>query len=175
MRIERDAVRASWPLLLIEGVLGVTVGILVLAFPAFTILALSLMLGFTLLVQGVIQVALGVRGGGPGRWWAIAFGVLSLVAGILVLFHPGAGVVALAIGLLLWFVVIGINDLFRAATTSDHRGWNAAMGVLALLAAIVLIFSPGAALGTIAFLAGLGFLLRGGSEIGLALSVRRSA
>ena len=50
----------------------------------------------------------------------------------------------------------------------------AAASLLALVAAVILLFSPAAAVGTIAVLAGLGFLLRGGSEIGLALSLRRS-
>jgi uncharacterized membrane protein HdeD (DUF308 family) len=48
------------------------------------------------------------------------------------------------------------------------------MGVLALLAAVILLFNFTAAVGTVALLAGLGFLLRGASEIGLALSLRRS-
>ena len=39
---------------------------------------------------------------------------------------------------------------------------------------VILLFNLAAAAGTVAFLAGLGFLLRGGSEIGLALSLRRS-
>ena len=45
----------------------------------------------------------------------------------------------------------------------------------AVLAAVILLFSPGAAVGTIALLAGFGFLLRGASEIGLALSLRRAS
>lgn len=162
--------------MLVDGILGVLVGLFALVFPWVTVLALAILLGIGLLVSGVLQatVALRVQHGAPGRWWVVVFGVITALAGILVLFVPGTGVAVMVVGLLLFFLFAGINDLFVASRSREHRGWNIAMGALALLAAVILLFSPAAALGTIAVLAGLGFLLRGGSEIGLALSLRRS-
>jgi len=165
-----------WPWLVVDGVLGIIAGIIALAFPGATVVALAIVLGVVLLVQGIVEITAALRlgHGRPGRWWIGAFGVVMVLAGILVLAAPGAGVAVLVIGLLLWFVISGVNDLFVASVSRDHRGWNIAMGVLALLAAVFLLFSPGAAVYTIAFLAGLGFLLRGGAAIGLGLSLRRS-
>jgi uncharacterized membrane protein HdeD (DUF308 family) len=165
-----------WGWILADGILAVIVGIFALAAPGATVLLLALFLGFGLLISGIIEItaALRVQHGAPGRWWVVVFGVITLLAGIFVIFHPGAGVAILVVGLLLWFLFAGINDLFVAARSTEHRGWNIAMGVLALLAFVILLFNLAAAVGTVAFLAGLGFLLRGGSEIGLALSLRRS-
>lgn len=169
-------VAKRWGWVLADGILGVVVGLFALVFPGITVLALAILLGLTLVISGVIEatVALRVQHGAPGRWWILIFGVITALAGILVLFFPGTGVAVMVVGLLLWFLFVGINDLFVASRSSEHRGWNIAMGVLALVAAAILLFSPGAAVGTIAFLAGFGFLLRGASEVGLALSLRRS-
>ena len=165
-----------WGWILADGILGVIVGIFALAFPGATVLLLALFLGFGLVISGVIETtaALRVQHGAPGRWWVVIFGIITVLAGIFVIFHPGAGVVILVVGLLLWFLFAGINDLFVASRTAEHRGWNIAMGVLALLAFVILLFNLSAAIGTVALLAGLGFLLRGASEIGLALSLRRA-
>jgi uncharacterized membrane protein HdeD (DUF308 family) len=165
-----------WGWILADGILAVIVGLFALAAPGVTVLLLALFLGIGLLISGILEitVALRVQHGAPGRWWVVIFGVITLLAGIFVIFHPGTGVAILVVGLLLWFLFAGINDLFVASRSAEHRGWNIAMGVLALLAFVILLFNIAAAVGTIAFLAGLGFLLRGGSEIGLALSLRRS-
>jgi uncharacterized membrane protein HdeD (DUF308 family) len=68
-----------------------------------------------------------------------------------------------------------VNDLVAAASAREHRGWNIAMGIISLVAALVLLFSPGTAVGVIALFIALGFILRGGVAVGLALSMRRSA
>lgn len=169
-------VAKRWGWILADGIVGVIVGLVALVFPYATVVVLALFLGIGLVISGIIETttALRVQHGVPGRWWVVVFGVITALAGIFVIFHPGAGIVILVVGLLLWFLFAGINDLFVAARTSEHRGWNIAMGVLALLAAVILLFNVSAAVGTIALLAGLGFLLRGASEIGLALSLRRS-
>jgi uncharacterized membrane protein HdeD (DUF308 family) len=174
--ISPPEVARRWGWILADGILGIIVGLFALLFPGATVLVLALFLGFGLVISGIIEAtaALRVQHGAPGRWWVAIFGVITALAGIFVIFHPGAGVVILVAGLLLWFLFVGINDLFVAARTSEHRGWNIAMGVLALLAAVILLFNFTAAVGTVALLAGLGFLLRGASEIGLALSLRRS-
>ena len=174
--IDPPDVAKRWGWILADGILGVIIGLFALLFPGATVILLALFLGIGLVISGIIEVttALRVQHGAPGRWWVIVFGVITVLAGIFVIFRPGAGVAILVVGLLLWFLFAGINDLFVASRTSEHRGWNIAMGVLALLAFVILLFNLAAAIGTVALLAGLGFLLRGASEIGLALSLRRS-
>jgi uncharacterized membrane protein HdeD (DUF308 family) len=175
--IDQGQIARRWGWILADGILGVIVGIVALAFPGATVVLLAVFLGVALLISGILEIttAFRVQHGAPGRWWVVVFGVITAVAGLMVIFHPGAGVVVLVVGLLLWFLLAGVNDLLVAARSREHRGWNIAMGVLAILAALILLFSPGAGIGTIALLAGFGFLLRGASEIGLAMSLRRWA
>jgi uncharacterized membrane protein HdeD (DUF308 family) len=165
----------QWGWLAASGVIGILVGVVALFFPGATILTAAVFLGIGLVVQGIIEIAAAIRGGAGtiGRGWLVAFGVLALVAGVLVLFRPGAGVVILVWGLILWFVIAGVNDLVAAASIREHRGWNVAMGILSLIVALALLFSPGTAVGLLALFIALGFILRG--ALALALTMRRSA
>jgi uncharacterized membrane protein HdeD (DUF308 family) len=169
------AAARHWKWLIAEGVLGVIAGILAIAYPHVTVLVLALLLGVGLLLQGVLELVagFGIRSGTPGRGWLIAFGILSAVAGIICLVHPGAGVFAIIIGLTVWFAIAGINDLSMAFSGSENRGWNIAMGVLGILAAIILIVQPGLAIGTVAIIAGIFFIIRGVMDIALGMQLRR--
>jgi uncharacterized membrane protein HdeD (DUF308 family) len=167
----------QWGWLAASGVVGILIGVLALFFPGATIVSAAVFLGIGLVVQGIVEIAAAIRAGAgsTGRGWLVAFGVLALVAGVLVLFRPGAGVVVLVWGVILWFAVAGVNDLVAAASTRQHRGWNIAMGIISLIVALALLVSPGTAVGVLALFIALGFILRGALALGMALTMRRSA
>ncbi|WP_433782607.1 HdeD family acid-resistance protein [Actinomycetospora sp. CA-101289] len=125
----------QWGWVAASGVIGILIGVLALFFPGVTILAAAVFLGIGLVVQGIVEITAAIRGGtgATGRGWLVAFGVLALVAGVLVLFVPGTGVLVLVWGLILWFAVAGVNDLVAAASTREHRGWNIAMRIISLI------------------------------------------
>lgn len=172
--VARDS--RQWVLLAVDGALGIVVGIVALFLPGLAILTVAFLLGLGLLVQGVLQIVAALRAGtgATGRGWLLAFGVLALVAGVLVVFNPGSGILVLVYGLILWFVVAGVHDLL-AVSAGEHRVWSLVLGILSLVVAFVLLVSPATAVGVLALFVALGFLLRGGAELGLALSLRRLA
>jgi uncharacterized membrane protein HdeD (DUF308 family) len=167
----------QWGWLAAAGVLGIVVGVIALFFPGATILTAAVFLGIALVVQGIVEITAAIRAGAgaTGRGWLVAFGVLALVAGVLVVFNPGGGILVMVWGLILWFVIAGVNDLTAAFSSREHRGWNITMGIISLLAAILLLFSPGTAVGVLALFIALGFIFRGVAEVGLALTMRRGA
>ncbi|PVZ14813.1 HdeD family acid-resistance protein [Actinomycetospora cinnamomea] len=168
---------SGWGWVLASGILGVLVGVIALFFPGLAILSAAIVLGIVLIVQGALEIGVAWRAGtgSTGRGWLAAFGVLVLVAGILVLFRPGGGILVLVWGLILWFVLAGVHDLIIAGSQREHRVWNIVVGVLSLIVAFVLLVSPGTAVGVLALFIALGFLFRGAMDIGLALSMRRTA
>lgn len=168
---------SGWGWIMASGIIGLIVGVLALFLPVVTVLFAAIMLGIGLLIQGALEIGVAWRAetGSTGRGWLAAFGVLALLAGILVLFRPGAGVIALAWGLILWFIIVGVNDLIVAFSEREHRTWNIVLGVLSLVVALILLFSPSTAVGTIAIIIALGILLRGAADVGLALSMRRAS
>jgi uncharacterized membrane protein HdeD (DUF308 family) len=47
----------------------------------------------------------------PGRGWSIFVGVISLIAGIVVMASPFQSIITLAIVVGIWFVVIGVFEI----------------------------------------------------------------
>jgi uncharacterized membrane protein HdeD (DUF308 family) len=68
--------------------------------------------GITWIVQGVTALIAGIADAGQeGRGWWIAFGALSLIAGIVVTVTPVTSVTVLAVLLGVWFIVIGFFEI----------------------------------------------------------------
>jgi uncharacterized membrane protein HdeD (DUF308 family) len=110
-----DAPGGTRVLFALVGVLAFIVGIYALRHVNVTIAALALLLGIFWIVNGVIELftAIGHREI-PGRGWTIILALLSIVAGIVVLAYPDISLVALAIVLGVWLVVLGVIEIALA-------------------------------------------------------------
>jgi len=155
--------------LAVQGLIAVAVGVLAIAFPDVTVLALAFLLGTGLSVLGLVGIL--VRGRAPSyaRWRGTVFAVVSVVAGLLCLARPLVGVLAVLFGLVLWFFAVGVNDLVHAVLEHRHRVWNTVIGGVSLAVALALVTHPDAAVASVAVVAGLGFVVRGALDIGLAV------
>src|SRR3954447_11721807 len=102
-------------LLAVLGVLSFIVGLYALRHVAVTVTVLGLVLGIFWVVNGAMETfaALAYRGT-PSRGWTLAMGVLSILAGVVVLAYPGMSLVTLAVFLGLWLLVLGAMGLFMA-------------------------------------------------------------
>ncbi|MEJ3404123.1 DUF308 domain-containing protein [Rathayibacter sp. YIM 133350] len=103
---------------IILGVLYVIAGVLALfnvaGTAAFLAVFLGLLVGIAWIVEGVVTLA--QLGDAPSKGWAIFFAVLSIVAGIFLLFSPVWGAIVL-----FWFagislIVLGLMQIVRAFT-----------------------------------------------------------
>jgi uncharacterized membrane protein HdeD (DUF308 family) len=83
--------------LLFAGMLGLAVGIVTLAWPGITALALLVCIAVWALVRGVFEIvsAIQLRKVIDNEWWLVGSGVLSVLFGVVVLMAPGAGAIAL--------------------------------------------------------------------------------
>ena len=76
------------------------------------ILLLAIWIGIGFIFRGVATTISAISDPGlPGRAWSIFVGVISLLAGIVVLASPFASIVTLAIVVGVWFVVIGAFEI----------------------------------------------------------------
>lgn len=102
-------------LLALLGVLSFIVGLYALRNVLVTIAALALLLGIFWIVNGAVETftALSDRGM-QGRGWAIFMGLLSIVAGVVVLVYPGISLATLAIVLGFWLIVFGVMEIVAA-------------------------------------------------------------
>ena len=102
-------------LLALLGVLSFIVGLYALRNVLVTIAALALLLGIFWIVNGAVEVfaALSHRGM-QGRGWTIFMGLLSVVAGVVVLVYPAISLATLAVVLGFWLLVYGIMEIVLA-------------------------------------------------------------
>jgi uncharacterized membrane protein HdeD (DUF308 family) len=102
-------------LLAVLGLLSLIIGLYALRHVLITVLALALLLGIYWIISGVVELftALSQRGVADRGWTGIT-GVLSLIAGIVVLAYPGISLVALAIVVAVWLVVFGVLEIIFA-------------------------------------------------------------
>jgi uncharacterized membrane protein HdeD (DUF308 family) len=78
---------------LLGGVLGVVVGVLMIANPVAGALALTLLLGSFFLVGGFFRIAVAAAARVPHRGWGMLAGVVSVLLGVMVLGQwPGSAV-----------------------------------------------------------------------------------
>ena len=117
-------------LLALLGVLSFIIGIYALRHILVTIAALALLLGIFWIVNGAVETfnALSHRGM-PERGWTIFMGLLSVVAGLVVLVYPSISLLALAVVLGVWLLLFGIMEIvlaFRLRSLAGAAGRLAA-------------------------------------------------
>ncbi|WP_295123213.1 HdeD family acid-resistance protein [uncultured Leifsonia sp.] len=81
---------------------------------AFLAVFIGILVGIAWIVEGA--VALAQLGDSPSRGWSIFFGILSIIAGIVLLFSPLWGIVVLFILAGISLIVLGIVQIVRAIT-----------------------------------------------------------
>ncbi len=110
---------AHWWVLLLEGILGVVVGLAIFAWPGLSALTLAYLVGYWAIITGVLAIvtAFRVRAHVPGEWLYILYGVVSVIFGFIVLFAPATGLVYIVLMIAIYGFVIGATMIalaFRA-------------------------------------------------------------
>ena len=96
----------------IAGLLFIVIGVLLIRHLHLTRSIIGLVIGLTWIVQGLTALIGGISGGvREGRAWWIIFGVVSLIAGIVVVSAPASSLDVLAALLGIWFIVMGIFEI----------------------------------------------------------------
>jgi uncharacterized membrane protein HdeD (DUF308 family) len=96
----------------IAGLLFIVIGVVLIRHLHLTRSLIGLLIGITWIVQGLTALIGGISGGvREGRAWWIIFGVVSLIAGIVVAVTPASSLNVLAVLLGIWFVIMGIFEI----------------------------------------------------------------
>lgn len=94
-------------LLALIGVLALVAGVLVLRNLLQAVEVIAVLLGLFWLVGGILQIVVGFGSKTEHRGIEIIMGVLSAVAGLVVLLYPEISLVTLAVILGLWLMIFG--------------------------------------------------------------------
>ena len=108
--VRMNHAEGNWPWLLVEGVLGIIVGVITFVSPLATIVALAYLAGVWFVLTGALTIAsaLRIRGHVANEIFLILLGFLSLFAGVVIFFTPIWGVFALLWTFCVYAILAGI-------------------------------------------------------------------
>lgn len=99
----------------IAALLFIVTGVILVRHLQLSVAIIGLVVGLTWIVQGVSLLLVGAtRGPRTGGGWSLFFGVISLIAGIVVVSTPVASVTVLAVLTGIWFIIMGLMETFGA-------------------------------------------------------------
>lgn len=98
---------------LIIGILGVIVGFALLREPFQSVIVMAFVIGIYWVAHGIMELV-GAFSNKDGRNWAIFFGIVSIVAGFIILEYPISSIATLALVVGIWLVVLGVMEIFAA-------------------------------------------------------------
>ena len=103
-------------ILVLEALVGIGIGILTIAKPAATALALLYYIGIWAIITGVLEVvaAIRLRKEITGEFWLGLAGVLSIAFGVVLFVAPGPGALAIAVWTGAYALIFGVMLLFLA-------------------------------------------------------------
>ncbi len=175
-----NSLHAHWRLFLTEGIVLVVLGILAVVVPPIATIALEILIGWLLLLSGVVGLVTTLRmRSAPGFSWSLLSAILGIVAGVILLRWPLSGAVSLTLILTVFLTIEGIASIFFAF---EHRreltgrwGMMLFSGVVdLLLAGIIFAGLPGTAAWAIGLLIGINLVFGGSALVAMALHARNA-
>ncbi|WP_433217933.1 HdeD family acid-resistance protein [Dactylosporangium sp. CS-047395] len=103
----------------VAGIVGVVLGVMAIAWPGVTAVALAILVGIWAVVTGLSDLWLATRQ--HGGWSLALVGALAIVAGLFIMVRPAAGALAIAWAIGLYAIVSGVL-LLVAAYQLTHQG-----------------------------------------------------
>src|ERR1700677_3346742 len=162
--------------MILLGILAIVVGIVAIAWPGVTILALVILFAVYAFMLAGLQgaPAFSSRAAGP-VFGDLLLGLIDLAAGVFALAWPAPTAFVLVIVVAAWALAGGVAEVFAGFQAGEAAGTRV-MFILAGLVSVafgVLLFArPGVGAVTLALLFGLYALIYGFSQITIGIQVR---
>jgi uncharacterized membrane protein HdeD (DUF308 family) len=173
--LDIENLRAKWGWLLALGIALIVLGVIALVLLPITTVATVLVLGWLLIVSGVIEAihAFRVRRSG-GFFFHLVGSVLGVLVGMMIVTHPVAGALVWTLLFASLFTVLGLFRLIAAASLRfPNWGWAAFDGAVTLALGILLWVNwPFSGLWFLGLAVGVSLILRGWADVMFALAIR---
>jgi uncharacterized membrane protein HdeD (DUF308 family) len=111
----------SWRwLYVVAGILGVTAGILTIAWPAPTLYVLAVLTAWYLIIFGIIHLISALAGPKLSYWWTqLLLGVAELALGVWAVRSFERSLVTLVTLVGVWAIFHGVNEIFAAFSVRE--------------------------------------------------------
>src|SRR5215208_4611441 len=168
-----------WKSTLLSGILAVILGILVLAWPAITIVVAAIVFGAYLLVTGIYQVvfAFSLHVSAGGRVLLFISGAAALILAVLCFRSLAESILLLAIWVGVGFIFRGVATAVSAISdpTLPGRAWEIFVGIISLVAGVVMLASPFESIATLTVVVGIWLIVIGVFEAVSAFGIRKAS
>jgi len=120
--VRRGQAGRPWGWFAFEAFVSIVAGIVALAYPAITMLALVVVVAIRALFLGVLMVAYAIKGKDmPSRWLRLVTGIVSIVFGVLLFWRPLVGAMALVWTIGIYAVVFGMMGIVHGVEIFGFR------------------------------------------------------
>jgi len=164
--------------LIARGILAVVIGVIALAWPSVTVLALVILFAvYAFMAAGLQAVrAFSSRKAGPVLGHLL-LGLVDLAAGVIALAWPGPTALVLLLIVGVWAIIVGLVEFSAAFASGEPAGTRAMLilgGLLTIAFGVVLCARPGIGAITLALLFGLFNLIFGIWMLVQGIELRRT-
>ena len=164
--------------LIVRGLLALAVGIMALAWPGVTVLALVILFSVYAFIAAGLEAmrALGSAHAGPVAGHLL-LGLADLAAGVIALTWPGPTALVLVLIVASWAAVAGVVEMavgFRVGESAGIRALFILGGLVSVAFGVVLFAHPGIGAITLALLFGLYNLIYGTSVLAQGIELRQT-
>jgi uncharacterized membrane protein HdeD (DUF308 family) len=137
----------QWWVLILQGVLGIAVGILAIVYPDLALATIALLFAAWAVVSGASQLAAGWRvAEARGRSWPFLLsGAVSVIAGVLAVLNPGITILYLILLLGAWILISGAMEVYTAWKIREEitGEWILALaGILRIVVGVIILAMP---------------------------------
>jgi uncharacterized membrane protein HdeD (DUF308 family) len=155
--------------LIVRGVLAIIIGIIAVAWPGATILALILLFAVYAFMDAVFE---GAQAFGSQRVWPVlghlTLALIDVAAGVVAVLWPAPTVLVLTLVVGIWAIVAGVFEITAAFLRGESAGTRAMFivtGLLSIAFGAIVVDRPAVGTLTIALLFGLFSITRGVTAI----------
>lgn len=174
----RRKIQDNWGWFLALGIALVIGGLILIAAPLATSIAVTILIAAVLFVGGLVQIYNAFKTQGSGSFlWNLITGLIAVIGGIVIYVNPLAGTFALTLVIAAIFIAQGISQILLALKLKPHEGWVWVLiaGLVSLAAGVMIWLElPSSAAWALGLLAGISILLNGWSYIAIALAAKAS-
>jgi len=172
-----DDLKKGWWLFAVSGVLSVIIGGLLIFWPDATITVVTAIVGFFMIVTGVIRFLVAVLDSRAEERWLIAFaGIIGIVLGVIVMKNPEGTIKVIVLIVAIFWLISGLVDFFRGLTDSSlpDRKLRIVFGLMSGLFGVVVLVWPAITIGVFVIVAGIYSVFFGVLEIIAAFQIKNA-
>ena len=134
-----------WWVPLVRGIVAIVFGVLVLIWPAISILAFLALIAAFWIIDGAFSI---YYASSAKNWgWPFWGGLVSVVAGIAAVAAPGIATLSILIVIAVWAIVRGLLEIYAAIKfrrVIDFDWWLALTGAISIVFGVLVLRNPAA-------------------------------